>query len=132
MFPMPTVQVSDEADSTPPAEQKTPELPPQILAPPNDTPIKRTCATMQPFTTNTRCRDTTLNAMGNEIRGYLVGPMPAEEFLEEFLSPTTIPDYQPLTSFSEGAFTSTVSAALETEAYNPFVSASTMRRSLSA
>jgi hypothetical protein len=70
--------------------------------------------------------------MGNEIRGYLVGPMPAEEFLEEFLSPTMIPDYQPLTSFSEGAFDNTVSAAQETSAYNPFVSASTMRRSLSA
>ncbi|KAG2738942.1 hypothetical protein P692DRAFT_20882176, partial [Suillus brevipes Sb2] len=121
MFPLPTVQVSDEAGGAPPAEQKTPELPPQILAPPNDTPIKRTCATMQPFTTNTRCRDTTINAMGNEIRGYLVGPMPAEEFLEEFLSPTTIPDYQPLTSFSEGAFDSTVSAAQETSAYNPFI-----------
>lgn len=135
MLPPPTLQVSaDLSDSTPPARIRTPELPPQTstrstaqdLQPGllvDDTPVKRSCSTMQPYTTNTRCRDTTLNAMGNEIRGHLVGPMPVEQFLEEYLPPSMIPDYQPLTSFSNGAFESTLSAAHETKAYEPFVSA---------
>jgi hypothetical protein len=96
MFPVPTLQVSaDPTDSTPPAELRTPELLPRTLAlslQQDDTPIKRSCSMMQPYTTNTRCRDTTLNAMGNEIRGCLIGLMP----VEEFLSPLTIPDYHAL------------------------------------
>ncbi|KAG2088560.1 uncharacterized protein F5147DRAFT_658678 [Suillus discolor] len=127
---------ADSTDSTPPARIRTPELLPQTptrstaqdLQPGllvDDTPVKRSCSTMQPYTTNTRCRDTTLNAMGNEIRGHLVGPMPVEQFLEEFLPPSTIPDYQPLTSFSDGAFESTLSAAHETKAYEPFINTMT-------
>jgi hypothetical protein len=134
MFPaIPVLQVSaDPTDSDiSPAELRTPELPSQTLVqstqdlqpvlPTDSTPIKRSCSTMQPYTTNTRCRDTTFNAMGKEIMGYLVGPMPVELFLEKFLSPSAILDYQPLTSFSDGAFETTLSAAHETRAYEPFV-----------
>ncbi|KAG2094041.1 uncharacterized protein F5147DRAFT_585171 [Suillus discolor] len=59
--------------------------------------------------------------MGKEMKGYLVGPMPVEQFLKEFLSPSAIPDHEPLTSFSDGAFESTLSALQETKAYEPFV-----------
>ncbi|KAG2095105.1 uncharacterized protein F5147DRAFT_778800 [Suillus discolor] len=133
MFPIPVLQVSAEpTDSdTTPAELRTPELPLQTLAqstaqdlqpvlPTNDTPIKRSCSTMQPFTTNTRCRHTTLNAMGKEMKGCLVGPMPVEQFLEEFLPPSVIPNYEPLT-FSDGTFESTLSALHEMKAYEPFI-----------
>ncbi|KAG2089146.1 uncharacterized protein F5147DRAFT_658498 [Suillus discolor] len=119
-----------DSDTTP-AELRTPKLPLRTLAqsttqdlqpvlPMNDTPIKCSCSTMQPYTTNTRCRDTTLNAMGKEMKGCLVGPMPVEQFLKEFLPPSAIPNYEPLT-FSDGAFESTLSALHETKAYEPFI-----------
>lgn len=106
---------------TPPAGQG-PYLAPDAIA---DTPIKRDSSTMLPFTTLTRCRLETLNAMGKEMKGYFVGPMPVREFLQEFLPTSQIPDYAPLSftsAFTAGAFSDVISVRNEERAYTPFVS----------
>ncbi|KAG1765365.1 hypothetical protein EDD22DRAFT_845472 [Suillus occidentalis] len=89
-----------------------------------DTPIKQDSSTMLPFTTLTRCRLETINAMGKEMKGYFVGPMPAGDFLQEFLPTSQIPDYDPLSftsAFAVGAFNRTVSVRNEEHAYTPFI-----------
>ncbi|KAG1831161.1 hypothetical protein DFJ58DRAFT_848314 [Suillus subalutaceus] len=91
-----------------------------------DTPIKRDSSTMLPFTTLTRCRLETINAMGKEMKGYFVGPMPAGDFLQEFLPTSQIPDYDPssfTSAFAVGAFNRTVSVRNEEHAYTPFINA---------
>ncbi|KAG2059227.1 hypothetical protein BDR06DRAFT_1003836 [Suillus hirtellus] len=62
--------------------------------------------------------------MGNEMKDYVVGPMPAKEFLQEFLLTSQIPHYDALSftsAFTTGTFSSTVSAADEQRAYAPFI-----------
>ncbi|KAG1779841.1 hypothetical protein EV702DRAFT_1043716 [Suillus placidus] len=91
-----------------------------------DTPIKRDSSTMLPFTTLTRCRLETINAMGKEMKGYFVGPMPAGDFLQEFLPTSQIPDYDPssfTSAFAVGTFNHTVSVRNEEHAYTPFINA---------
>ncbi|KAG1894227.1 uncharacterized protein F5891DRAFT_1195511 [Suillus fuscotomentosus] len=89
-----------------------------------NTPIKRESSTMLPFTTLTRCRHETIQAMGKEMKGYFVGPMPVEDFLQEFLPTCQIPDYDPssLTS-AVGAFSDMLSVRNEEHAYIPFINA---------
>jgi hypothetical protein len=90
-----------------------------------DTPIKRDSSTMVPFTTLTRCRLDTLNMMGKEMKGYFVGPMPVEEFLQEFFPTSQIPYYDPssfTSAFAPDKFSNVISAANEVAAYKPFVS----------
>jgi hypothetical protein len=63
--------------------------------------------------------------MGKEMKGYFVGPMPAGDFLQEFLPTSQIPDYDPssfTSAFAVGAFNRTVSVRNEEHAYTPFVS----------
>jgi hypothetical protein len=74
---------------------------------------------MLTHTTNARYRIPTINAMGKEMQGFLVGPMDVEDFLQEFLPDTKIPD----NAFTSGAFNTTISAPEETKAYEPFVGA---------
>ncbi|KAG2137104.1 uncharacterized protein EDB93DRAFT_1253720 [Suillus bovinus] len=82
-----------------------------------DTPVKRGCSTMLTHTTNARHRIPTINAMGKEMQGFLVGPMDAEDFLQEFLPVTKIPD----NTFTSGAFDTTISAKDKVQAYEPFL-----------
>ncbi|KAG2063318.1 hypothetical protein BDR04DRAFT_1038319 [Suillus decipiens] len=62
--------------------------------------------------------------MGYEMKDKIVGPMPAEEFLEEFLPFSEIPDYDVssfTSAFTSGMFNDTLSAAGEQNAYRPFI-----------
>ncbi|KAG1858274.1 hypothetical protein C8R48DRAFT_775223 [Suillus tomentosus] len=110
-----------------PVEPSTPQSPHQTLpAPPTiqesellDTPVKRGCSTMLTHTTNAHYRIPTINAMGKEMQGFLVGPMDAKDFLQEFLPVTKIPD----NTFTSGTFDSTISSREEVQAYELFVGA---------
>ncbi|KAG1878998.1 hypothetical protein F4604DRAFT_1923685 [Suillus subluteus] len=120
---------AEGTDDTPAALLIVP-LPP--LAPPPDpifdTPFKYHTSTMLPFTTHTRYRVETLNAMGYEMKDHIVGPMPVEDFLQEFLPTSQIPNYDAssfTSGFAPGLFNSTLSAVDEQHAYQPFASVST-------
>jgi hypothetical protein len=69
------------------SDSQVPHLSPSMV----DTPIKQDSTTLLPFTTYTRCRVDTLNAMGREMKSHVVGPMPPEEFLRLFLPISQIP-----------------------------------------
>ncbi|KAG1726334.1 hypothetical protein EDD22DRAFT_961450 [Suillus occidentalis] len=102
-----------------------PSVPSSSVSPPpvGDTPIKLGSSTMLPFTTHTRFRLETVNAMGYEMKDKIVGPMPVEEFLEEFLPSSQIPDYDAssfTSAFTPGMFNNTLSAVGEQNAYKPF------------
>ena len=59
------------------------------------------------------------------MKKYIVGPMPAIQFLNDFLSTSHILGYNPVTlSFSAGCYCDTVNAQWEVQAYEPFVSLS--------
>jgi hypothetical protein len=87
-----------------------------------DTPFKQGSSTKVPWTTNARCRNFTVNAMGKEMKNHCVGPMPVQEFLEEFLPTSEIPGLLPI-NFKSGTFNNTVRVKDEVQAYEPFVSA---------
>ncbi|KAG1798281.1 uncharacterized protein HD556DRAFT_1440621 [Suillus plorans] len=81
---------------------------------------------MLSFMTLTQCRVKTINAMGKEMRDYFIGPMPVEEFLQEFFPSSEIPDYDPLyftSAFAAGAFSDVISIKHEERAYTPFINA---------
>jgi hypothetical protein len=61
--------------------------------------------------------------MAHEMKKYIVGPMPAEQFLDDFLPTKHIPDYQ-RREFHAGCYDDTVNARKELNAYEPFVSPS--------
>lgn len=112
--PSPSAAIAQPMGPSPP--------PPVAIA---DTPIKLGSSTMLPYTTHTRCRVDTVNAMGYEMKDYIVGPMPPKEFLQEFLPTSQIPYYDAsgfTSTFTAGTFSSTLSAADEQGAYEPFVS----------
>lgn len=119
------IEVPADGTDTPAAQPMGPPPPP--VAPPSivDTPIKLGSSTMLPYTTHTRYRVDTLNAMGYEMKDYVISPMPAKEFLQEFLPTSQIPHYDAssfTSAFTAGTFSSTVSAIDEQRAYKPFVS----------
>jgi hypothetical protein len=103
------------------SDSEVPHLSPSMV----DTPIKQDSTTLLPFTTYTRCRVDTLNAMGREMKSHIVGPMPPEEFLRLFLPISQIPHYDDssfTSAFNAGIFKSTIDAPDEQHAYKPFVS----------
>ena len=59
--------------------------------------------------------------MGNEMMDYVVGPMPADEFLDEFLPLNAINTSHRAQVYQQGCFNSVVSCEIETAAYEPFV-----------
>ncbi|KAG0698982.1 hypothetical protein DFH29DRAFT_1002369 [Suillus ampliporus] len=62
--------------------------------------------------------------MGYEMKGHVVGLMPAGEFLQEFLPTSQIPNYDAssfTSAFAPGVFSSTLSAVNEQHAYEPFI-----------
>ena len=64
-----------------------------------------------------------MTEMGNKMKGYIVGPMPASLFLNEFFpSKHTLRNSRKVIRPKEGHFSKVVSCTRETEAYNPFVS----------
>jgi len=66
----------------------------------------------------------TLNAIGQEIMGSIVRPMPVDEFLDNFLPISRIPNYSStMTQFKGGeSFCRTVGTTAKYSMYQPFVS----------
>jgi hypothetical protein len=60
--------------------------------------------------------------MGKEMRDYIVGPMPATDFLDEFFPMTSLQTTRKAKNFRWGCFDDVVSCTSEVEAYDPFVS----------
>ena len=94
-------------------EPITPHAP--IDLPTESTPRVHKRNTAKQWTTNHEVRDDSLIAIGNEIVGHVVGPMPANEFLE--LLPYTI---KPLPAETK-VFTNLADKTAEGEMYDPFV-----------
>ena len=64
-----------------------------------------------------------MTEMGNEMKGYIIGPVLASLFLNEFFSSKhTLRNSQKVIPPKEEHFSKVVSCTCETEAYNPFIS----------
>jgi hypothetical protein len=59
--------------------------------------------------------------MGKEMKDYIVGPMPATDFLNEFFPKTSLQTTSKAKTFRQGCFDEVVSCTSEVEAYEPFV-----------
>jgi hypothetical protein len=90
---------------------------------PQTTPIRADGATTLPFTTTEKFRIESRTAMAYEMKKFIIGPMPAEQFLDDFLPTKDIPDYH-RTRFHAGCYNGTVNAPYEPLSYEPFVSPS--------
>ena len=60
--------------------------------------------------------------MADEIVPYLLGPMPAQKFLDDFFPVNDIPDLASVPPFRPGCYGDTVKANKELLMYHPFVS----------
>ena len=103
--------MSSNKDSTIP-EPITPHAPIDLLTDSTSTVHKQ--FTARQWTTDHEYRDDSLIALGNEIVGHVVGPMPAKEFLE-LLPPTS-----ESLSAEEKQFT-LADKKSESQMYDPFV-----------
>lgn len=106
------------------APETTGNVAPAATAPRgHTTPIKKSSQLERQFSTLTRYRDPTLNAIGERMIGCIVGPMPVANFLDTFLPISLIPCYQSTANgFREGAFWTCIGAKDELGMYEPFVS----------
>jgi hypothetical protein len=59
--------------------------------------------------------------MGDEMKGYFIGPMPATEFLDTFFPKSSLDNSARARQFMPGCFNDVLSCALETDTYQPFV-----------
>jgi hypothetical protein len=89
---------------------------------PQSTPIKIESSTTCPFTTNQKYHIESRNAMGEEIKKYLVGLMPAQEFLDDFFPISELPDLATIPQFKPKCYGRTIKAKKEKNSYRPFVS----------
>ena len=97
--------------------------PPNTTLPlPQSTPIKVDSSTVLPFTTHDKYRIETCTAMAAEIKKYLVGPMPIQQFLEDFFPISQLPSLDDLPIFKAGHYHDVLKVKLESDAYDPFVS----------
>jgi hypothetical protein len=87
--------------------------------------IKANSATTLPFTTNQKYRIESCTAMEGEMRKYLVGPMPPQQFLDDFFPLNELSNLSELPTFSPGCYDDAIKAKSEKTAYNLFVSACT-------
>lgn len=100
-----------------------PTTPPRTNLPlPQSTPIKIGTSTTCPFTTNQKYRVESCTAMGEEMVKYLVGPMPAQQFLDEFFPVSKLPGLDTVPCFTQGCYDNTVKSIKEKDSYKPFVS----------
>jgi len=95
-------------------------------SPPNptclqSTPIKHGLSMMYKSTTNYKYQEKEMLDMGDEMKGYFVGPMPATEFLNTFFPKSSLDTSARAKQFEPGCFDNVVSCALETDTYEPFV-----------
>jgi hypothetical protein len=91
------------------------------LVPNQSMPIKHGTSTLFKFTTNNKYRLKEMADMGDEMKDYIVGPMPAAEFLKEFLPLDSIQTASRAQQFREGCFKSVISCETEPLAYDIFV-----------
>jgi hypothetical protein len=98
----------------------TPPSRPTLLLP-QATPIRADTSTTLPFTTNQKYRVESCTAMAEEMKRYLVGPMPVQQFLDDFFPLSKIGRLA-RSRFKPGCYSETVEVATETQAYTPFVS----------
>ena len=61
--------------------------------------------------------------MADKMKKYIIGPMPTDQFLDEFLPTKDIPGYRRM-EFHAGCYDSTMRAKKEQLAYESFVSPS--------
>ena len=59
--------------------------------------------------------------MGDEMKDYFVGPMPAAKFLDTFFPKRFIDNTLKAKQFMKGTFNKVISCQLEKQAYCPFV-----------
>jgi len=85
------------------------------------TPIKHGLSTMYKFTTNHKYREKEMSDMGDEMKGYFVGPMPAAEFLDTFFPKRSLNNTCKAKKFVKGRFRKVISCEGEKQAYGPFV-----------
>ncbi|KAH9162842.1 hypothetical protein EDB89DRAFT_1801584, partial [Lactarius sanguifluus] len=78
-------------------------------------------STTLPFTTTQKYRVESYTAMAEEMAKYLVGPMPAQQFLDDFFPAGDLPGLESVPSFSSGCYRAAVMAKKEASAYEPFV-----------
>ena len=88
---------------------------------PQSTPVKTGTATLLPFTTNQKFRIQSRTDMAAEIKSYLLGPMPAQAFLDSFFPKGSLPGLSALPAFIEGCYTCVINSQSETLTYDPFV-----------
>jgi hypothetical protein len=108
---------STESTGSPEAESTTPETA-CVDLPIHSTPTVQKRYTNIPFTSGHVMRDETLIALGNEMVGYVVGPMPAQKFLD-FLPKSPNSRKKPV--FDEDPFLDSAKHKLEPQIYKPFV-----------
>jgi hypothetical protein len=109
--------------STRTVAMSTPTTPPQAKMPLlQSTPFKTGSSTTYPYTTTHKFRIERCSALADEIGPYIVGPMPAQQFLDDFFPVDDIPDLDSVPLFTPGCYDSTVEAKKEILAYKPFVS----------
>ena len=85
------------------------------------TPFKRHLSTVAPYTTHAKYRVKEVSQLGKEMLGYIVGPMPVQEFLDEFFPMRDLEGYV-AKPFEKGTFKKAAACESETSAYVPFVS----------
>jgi hypothetical protein len=86
------------------------------------TPVKLEISTTCPFTTNQKFRIESRTAMGKEIKKYLVGPMPAHQFLNEFFPASELSGLDAIPQFAPNCYSRTIKSKKEMKAYQHFVS----------
>ena len=91
------------------------------LIPNQSTPIKHGTSTLLKFTMNHKYRLKEMTDMGDEMKDYIIGLMPAVEFLKEFLPLNSIRTACKAQPYRPGCFESVISCETEPLAYDPFV-----------
>ena len=113
---------TDNGPATPPTEglgTDNPTTPPRTTnkhQPP--TPIIPKSATSQPFTSTHIERQENLTMMWHEISGKVLGPMPANIFLDNFIPAARFP----APAINQTSLKTMMGAKKETSMYAPFVS----------
>ena len=86
------------------------------------TPVKHGTSTLFRFITNHKYRQKEMTNMGNEMKGYLVGPMPAIQFLNNLFPQDILQNGLKAQWYQTVCFKNVFSCISETWAYEPFVS----------
>lgn len=91
---------------------------------PQSTPVKTGSSTTLPYSSTQKYRIDSCSALAKEVSPYLVGPMPVQDFLDDFFPVDCLPHLDDVPAFNRGCYRRTVRVQNETLAYEPFVSPS--------